>query len=45
VEAIDIRRLRRASARGGAPQRYGWRAAEPDVEEVRACHGDGDRTS
>jgi hypothetical protein len=36
ADAINILKLHRASAKGGAPQRYGWRAAEPDIEEVRA---------
>jgi hypothetical protein len=36
AEAISILKLHRASALGGAPQRYGWRAREPDIEEVRA---------
>jgi hypothetical protein len=36
ADAINILRLHRASEKGGAPQRYDWRAAEPDIEEVRA---------
>jgi hypothetical protein len=36
AEAISILKLHRASVKGGAPQRYDWRAAEPDIEEVRA---------
>jgi hypothetical protein len=36
AEAISVLKLHRASAKGGAPQRYGWRAREPDIEEVRA---------
>jgi hypothetical protein len=36
ADAINILKLHRASVKGGAPQRYGWRAAEPDIEEVRA---------
>jgi transposase-like protein len=36
ADAINILKLHRASAKGGAPQRYDWRAAEPDIEEVRA---------
>jgi hypothetical protein len=36
AEAISVLKLYRASVKGGAPQRYGWRAAEPDIEEVRA---------
>jgi hypothetical protein len=36
AEAISVLKLHRASAAGGAPQRYGWRAREPDIEEVRA---------
>lgn len=36
ADAINILKLHRASVRGGAPQRYDWRAREPDIEEVRA---------
>jgi len=36
ADAINILKLHRASVKGGAPQRYGWRAQEPDIEEVRA---------
>jgi hypothetical protein len=36
ADAINILRLHRAAVKGGAPQRYDWRAAEPDIEEVRA---------
>lgn len=36
TDAINILKLHRASAKGGAPQRYDWRAQEPDIEEVRA---------
>jgi hypothetical protein len=36
AEAINLLRLHRASVRGGRPQRYGWRARLPDIEEVRA---------
>ncbi|HZG45694.1 MAG TPA: hypothetical protein VEZ41_05440, partial [Allosphingosinicella sp.] len=36
ADAINILKLHRASVKGGAPQRYDWRAAEPDIEEVRA---------
>lgn len=35
-DAINILKLHRAAVKGGAPQRYGWRAQEPDIEEVRA---------
>ena len=35
-DGLNLLKLHRASVRGGAPQRYGWRAAEPDIEEVRA---------
>lgn len=35
-DAINILRLHRASVKGGAAQRYDWRAGEPDIEEVRA---------
>ena len=36
AEALNLLRLHRAAARGGAPQRYGWRAAAPDPEALRA---------
>jgi hypothetical protein len=36
ADAINILKLHRASVKGGAPQRYDWRAQEPDIEEVRA---------
>lgn len=36
ADAINIVKLHRASVKGGAPQRYDWRAQEPDIEEVRA---------
>jgi transposase-like protein len=36
ADAINVLKLHRASVKGGAPQRYDWRAAEPDIEEVRA---------
>ena len=35
-EALNLLRLHRAGVRGGRPQRYDWRAQEPDIEEVRA---------
>lgn len=36
ADALNLLRLHRAGVKGGAPQRYGWRAREPDIEEVRA---------
>lgn len=36
ADAINILKLHRSAVKGGAPQRYDWRAAEPDIEEVRA---------
>ncbi|MGF1549735.1 MAG: hypothetical protein ACFBQW_04290, partial [Sphingomonadaceae bacterium] len=36
AEAINLLKLHRASVKGGRPQLYGWRAAESDIEEVRA---------
>ena len=36
AEAMNLLKLHRAEARGGAAQRYGWRQVEPDIEEVRA---------
>jgi transposase-like protein len=36
ADAINVLKLHRASAKGGAAQRYDWRAAEPDIEAVRA---------
>lgn len=35
-EAMNLLRLHRATARGGAPQNYGWRRAAPDPEAMRA---------
>ena len=36
ANAINMQKLHRASVKGGAAQRYDWRAAVPDIEEVRA---------
>ena len=36
ADAINILRLHRSAVKGGAPQRYDWRAQEPDIEDVRA---------
>lgn len=36
AEAMNLLRLHRASVRGGAPQRYGWRRGAPDPEALRA---------
>lgn len=36
ADVLNLLRLHRAQARGGPPQRYAWRAQEPDIEEVRA---------
>lgn len=36
AEVLNLLRLHRAEVRGGRPQRYDWRAQEPDIEEVRA---------
>lgn len=36
AEALNLLRLHRASARGGAAQRYDARAKPPDIEKVRA---------
>lgn len=36
ADALNILKLHRASVKGGLAQRYDWRAAEPDIEEVRA---------
>lgn len=36
ADAINILKLHRSTAKGGAPQRYTWRAREPDMEEVTA---------
>ncbi|HVR92128.1 MAG TPA: hypothetical protein VHG29_13690 [Novosphingobium sp.] len=36
AEVLNLLRLHRFEARGGRPQRYDWRAREPDIEEVRA---------
>lgn len=35
-QAMNLLKLHRAEARGGAAQRYGWRQVEPDIEEVDA---------
>lgn len=36
ADAINILTLHRSTVKGGAPQRYNWRAREPDMEEVTA---------
>lgn len=36
AEALNLLKLHRAQARGGAPQRYGWRLTLPPIEEVDA---------
>ena len=36
ADVLNLLRLHRAGVRGGRPQRYAWRAQEPDIEEVRA---------
>ncbi len=36
ADAMNLLKLHRSTAKGGAPQRYNWRAREPDIEEVRA---------
>lgn len=36
AEALNLLRLHRASVKGGAPQRYGWRRNAPDADAVRA---------
>ena len=35
-QGLNLLKLHRAAVRGGRPQRYAWRAQEPDIEEVRA---------
>ncbi|HYD25886.1 MAG TPA: hypothetical protein VEB68_13935 [Croceibacterium sp.] len=35
-QALNLFKLHRAGVQGGKPQRYGWRAQEPDIEDVRA---------
>ena len=35
-DAPNLLKLHRATARGGAPQNYGWRKQARDIEEVRA---------
>ncbi len=36
ADVLNLLRLHRAAVKGGRPQRYAWRAQEPDIEEVRA---------
>ena len=36
ADVLNLLRLHRAGVRGGRAQRYDWRKAEPDIEEVRA---------
>jgi hypothetical protein len=36
AEAMNLLKLHRAAVHGGKPQRYDWRAQEPDIEEVKA---------
>ena len=36
ADVLNLLRLHRAAVKGGSPQRYAWRAQEPDIEEVRA---------
>lgn len=36
ADAINILKLHRSTVKGGVPQRYNWRAKEPDMEEVTA---------
>lgn len=36
ADAINILKLHRSTVKGGAPQRYNWRAREPDMEAVTA---------
>ena len=36
ADVLNLLRLHRAGVRGGRAQRYDWRRAEPDIEEVRA---------
>lgn len=36
AEATNLLRLHRASARGGAPQNFGWNRATPDPDAMRA---------
>jgi hypothetical protein len=33
---MNLLKLHRAAVHGGKPQRYDWRAQEPDIEEVKA---------
>jgi hypothetical protein len=35
AEAMNLIKLHRYAVHGGKPQRYDWRAKEPDIEEVR----------
>ena len=36
ADVLNLLKLHRAAVKGGRPQRYAWRAQEPDIEEVRA---------
>jgi hypothetical protein len=36
ADAINNLKLHRSAVKDGPPQRYDWRLAEPDIEEVRA---------
>ena len=36
ADALNLLKLHRAQARGGPPQRYGWRLSLPPIEEVDA---------
>ena len=36
ADVLNLLKLHRATVKGGRPQRYAWRAQEPDIEEVRA---------
>ena len=36
ADVLNLLKLHRAQAKGGRPQRYAWRAHEPDIEELRA---------
>ena len=36
ADVLNLLRLHCAAVKGGSPQRYAWRAQEPDIEQVRA---------